>query len=610
MTKPSEGSSSANERADGLLESLFRTPEGRRNPYPIYEELRNTAPLFKSSDGIWIMSRYDDCWATVRDPRFGKDYESSMTHRHGPGWVDRPALESGRTAIINLNGPPHSRQRKLVSKAFTPRNINKLHEQVQGQVRALIAPMAEAGGGCLLDDVAFPLPMAVIGEMLGVPEEDRAQFRPLVLDWTAAFEMAATTEQLDSADAAQVALDEYFSELLVYKRKNPDDRLLSGMAEAEVGGDRFTDLEVSRMAQLLFIGGFETTTNLVGNAMVGFVDHPEQMDLLRRDPSLFDNLSDELLRYDGTVQLTSRVALSDIEVAGVTIRQGDNVFPMLAAGNHDPEQFDEPGKLDVTRSDVRPLSLGGGAHFCLGAHLARLEIRTLFEELFNSFDEIAFEGERPSHRDRIALRGLESCRLSLRQATGQRATATDPVARRAPKERAPSDRGLRPAGGGGDADIAWRSSLRSAVENADSAVPTAVGQDLAQVSSLFARQPIFKACTPAELNELAATSYVVSFEPGDLLTAEGTESNECYVIDDGRAVVTIGRKGMGTMGEGDVVGERGVILDKARAATVTATTHMLTYAISRERLRHVVETNAKAQEWMREEMQRRYPEAP
>lgn len=609
-TSPDQGAPTTSAKADELVAKLFRTSEGRRNPYPIYDELRNTAPLFKSADGIWIMSRYDDCWASVRDPRFGKDYESSMTQRHGPGWVNRPALESGRTAIVNLNGPPHSRQRKLVSKAFTPRNINKLHEQVQRQVRALIAPMAEAGGGCLLDDVAFPLPLAVIGEMLGVPEQDRAQFRPLVLDWTAAFEVAATTEQLDAADTAQIALDEYFSELLVDKRKNPDDQLLSRMAEAEVDGDRFTDLEVARMAQLLFIGGFETTTNLVGNAMVGFVDQPEQMDLLRRDPSLFENLSDELLRYDGTVQLTSRVALSDIDVAGVTIRQGDSVFPMLAAGNHDPERFDDPHKLDVTRTDVRPLSLGGGAHFCLGAHLARLEIRTLFEELFDAFDEISFEGERPSHRDRIALRGLESCRLALRNTSGTRPTATAPIVRRAPKAHVPAQRGLRPAGGGGEADIAWRSTLRTEVESSDSAVPTVIGQATRQIAELFALQPIFKACTQTELTELAATSYVVSFESGDLLTAEGTESNECYVIDDGRAVVTIGRKGMGTMQEGDVVGERGVILDKARAATVTATSHMLTYAISRERLCQVVETNAKAHEWMREEMQRRYPNAP
>jgi cytochrome P450 len=609
-TSTGQFSPSAHETADGLLETLFRTTEGRRSPYPVYHALRDAAPLYKSADGMWIMSRYDDCWATVRDPRFGKDYDSAMTQRFGPGWVDRPSLESGRRSMLNLNGPPHSRQRKLVSKAFTPRNIGKLQEQVQTQVRGLLAPMAEAGGGCLLDDVAFPLPIAVIGEMLGVPEQDWAQFRPLVLDLTAAFEIAPSPEQLDAADAAQVTLDGYFAELLAYKRKHPDDLLFSRMAETEVDGDRFSDLEVARMAQLLFLAGFETTTNLVGNSMLGFMDHPEQMDLLRRDPTLFENLSDELLRYDGTVQMTTRVTLADVEVAGITIPRGDQVFAMLAAGNHDPDHFDDPDKLDVTRSDVRPLSFGGGAHFCLGAHLARLEIRSVFEELFTGYDDIAFERERPVHRDRLVLRGLESCRLTLRKRSQPRATSSDTVARRAPKAYVPSDRGMRPVSGSGADDIAWRSTLRSAVESSDSVVPTAPGHNLAQVSDLFARQSIFKACTEAELSELAATSYIVSFEPGDLLTAEGAESNECYVIDDGRAVVTIGRKGMGSMGEGDVVGERGVILDKARAATVTATSHMLTYAISRERLRQVVETNEKAREWMQAEMLRRYPDAP
>jgi hypothetical protein len=197
--------------------------------------------------------------------------------------------------------------------------------------------------------------------------------------------------------------------------------------------------------------------------------------------------------------------------------------------------------------------------------------------------------------------------LTLHKSAAPRAASSEAVARRAPKERVPSDRGLRPAGGDGAADIAWRSSLRSAVESSDSTVPAAAGQGREQVSALFAQQSIFKECTAAELDELAATSYVVSFEPGDLLTAEGAESNECYVIDEGRAVVTIGRKGMGEMGEGDVVGERGVILDAARAATVTAASHMLTYAISRERLHHVVKTNAQARELMRAEMERRYP---
>jgi cytochrome P450 len=615
MTAPSDASDTGLFDAEAVFTKLFLTPEGRANPYPLYHRLRQTAPVHRSKMGMWLLSRYDDCWAAMRDPRLGKDYAPQIEQRFGPDWRRHPSLTAGEHSMLNTTGPEHTRLRKLVTKSFTPRMIENLKPVIERVVNQLLDPVADAGGGNVLEAVGFPLPVTIIGEMLGVPETDRPQFRDLVRDLVAIFEMQPTPTQLASADAAQIMIEAYFLKLIEEKRRRPGDDLLSALVQGAGAADQLSDDELTTLAALLFEAGFETTTNLFGNGLLGLLRQPEQIELLRRDASLFANLPDEFLRYDGTAQLVNRVTEASIEVGGVTIPAGEQVFTLLGAGNHDPARFPNPDQLDVTRTDIQPLSFGGGVHFCLGAALARAEIEITFRTLLQRFDHIELSGEEPRFQDRLTLRGLTALNVACRSSASPRTSvvgATVPVPGLTSAASTPehAERGLRPRAGDPDADLRWRAELRHRIETEpgrQDSVPVRTGARLAATVGLLKSNSLFARCSQQDLEQLAATAYPMSFEPGDMLCTEGGESPECYIIEVGHAVVTIGRKGVATVGEHDVVGERGVLLDTVRSATVTAMTHMITYAISRERLRALVAGNATAREWMLEEMQRRYP---
>ena len=602
--------------ADALFSRLFLTAEGRSQPYPLYHQLRAVAPVHHAKMGMWLLSRFDDCWAAMRDPRLGKDYASQIEQRFGPDWRRHPALTAGEHSMLNTSGPEHTRLRKLVSKSFTPRMIENLKPTIGRVVAELLEPIAEAGGGNILETVGFPLPVTIIGEMLGVPEADRPQFRSRVGELVAIFEMQPSDEQMAAADAAQLFIRSYFLDLIAAKRRQPGDDLLSSLANADTSGDRLTDDELATLASRLFVAGFETTTNLFGNGLLALLDHPDQLALLRRDPSLVAKLPDEFLRYDGTAQLVSRVTEAAVEIGGVTIPAGEQVFAMLGAGNCDPARYAEPDRFDVMRADVQPLTFGGGVHFCLGAALARAEIEITFRTLLERFDQIELAGEAPRFSDRLTLRGLTALHVACRTGAGVRTGAAAEGAAAQVEAAVPAvepvERGLRPAGDT-TADLRWRAELRQRIETEpgrEDSVPVRTGGRLAATVALLQRNSLFSKCSTAELEQLAATAYPMSFESGDVLCSEGAESPECYIIEEGQAVVTIARKGVGAVGVDDVVGERGVLLDTVRAATVTATSHMITYAISRERLRALVAGNPASREWMLAEMQRRYPKLP
>jgi cytochrome P450 len=611
-----EVGSSESERiaaADAVFRKLFLTPEGRADPYPLYHRLRELNPVHHTSLGMWVLSRYDDCWAAMRDPRFGKAYAEQVEQRFGLDWRSHPALTSGEHSMLNTHGPEHTRLRKLVSKSFTPRMIEELKPVIAEVVKELLDPVAEAGGGNILEEIGFPLPVTIIGEMLGVPAEDRPPFRVLVRDLVAIFEMQPSAEQLAAADAAQLEIRAYFLKLIAEKRRRPGTDLLSRLAHAESDGDRLSDDELVTLASLLFAAGFETTTNLFGNGLLALLNHPGELERLRADAALFDTLPDEFLRFDGTAQLVNRVTLADVEVGGVTIPKGAQVFTLLGAGNHDPARYANPDRLDLTRTEINPLSFGGGVHFCLGAALARAEIGITFRSLLDRFGSIELAGEPPRFQDRLTLRGLDALNVACRAAASPRraavSTPSTPAEATAVKVET-RDTGLRPASGDAEADLRWRAALRERIEDdpgRPDSLPLRTGEELAAMVRLFSRNTLFDRCTRGELEQLAATAYPVSFEPGDALCLEGADSPECYAIEEGQAVVTVGRRGVGTVGEDDVVGERGVLLDTARSATVTAVSHMVAYAISRERLRSVVDRNPAVRQWMLDEVKRRYP---
>jgi len=582
--------------AEAIVEQLFFTPEGRRDPYPLYHRLREAAPVHRSDrlEG-WLLTNYDDCWAVLRDPRFGKDYPTQTARRIGPDWRRHPSLTSGEHSMLNLHGPDHMRLRRLVSKAFTRRTIEGLRAGITRCVTNLVDELEQAGGGDLLELVAFPLPVTIIGELLGVPEDDRARFRKLVLDFTGVLEARPTPAQLETADAAQQTMREYFLALLDEKRRHPTDDLLARLTQIDMDGDRLSDDELSAMGILLFAAGFETTTNLIGNGMLGLLAHSNQLAVLRANQGLFEALPDELLRYDGTVQMAVRVTMEPVIVGEVEIPAGETVFALLGAGNHDPAQFPDPDRLDVTRTDVQALSFGGGVHFCLGASLARVETEVTFRELLGRFDVIELAGEAPAFRDRLVLRGVNALRLRCRRT---RATVAAPA-----RPAAHPGLALRPP----RVDATWRNAHRSRMEQqAAGSRRGRTARGIATTAALLARTPLFRTCPPDELAKIAETAYPLSFEPGDVLCEEGAESDEAYAIAEGEATVTIGGRPVCTVTEDDVVGERGPLEGRSRTATVTASTHMITYAISRQRLLELVQGNPVVGEAMRDMMHERY----
>jgi hypothetical protein len=341
------------------------------------------------------------------------------------------------------------------------------------------------------------------------------------------------------------------------------------VATAYARGER---LDLDALASLIFIAGFETTTNLIGNGVLALLRHPDQLELLRKDAAFFANLPDELLRYDGTVQLTARITAEPVEIDGIVLGANEPVFPVLGAANRDPARYDHPDRLDVTRTDIRPLAFGGGIHFCLGAALAHLETEVVFRRLIGRFGDIELDG-LAQVRDRLTLRGPGVVPLVL--GNGRGAAQPMPLPAAANVEAMP----VRPSGD----DAAWRAEFRA---HAERAVPPN-DDELGERIGLLDRVPLFRPCTPDELAELASTAYPMAFDPGDVLCVEGAEANECYVIAAGEAVATARGRQLAVIGVDDVVGERGPLLGEPRAATVTATSHVLTYAISRKALRRL-----------------------
>jgi cytochrome P450 len=380
-----------------LLDELT-TMVGREDPYPRYRRLREISPVVRADDGALVVTGYADCGTVVRDGRLGH-LPVDMLALLGLGdWAEHAALQQLFTSILTINPPDHTRLRRLVSGAFTARRVQALEPTIAAMVDDLLDGLS--GPADFIDAVAFPLPVNVIGELLGVPAADRAQFQGLVRDWTRVLEII-TPEVLAVADPAAATIREYLAALAAERRRSPGPDLISALVAAEEEGDRLTEDELLTMAALLFAAGFETTSNLLANGLIAVLDNPGQVGALTADPAA---AVEELIRYDSPVQLLSRVVFEPVELGGITIDAGERVVAYLGAGNRDPERFADPERLDLTRADAAPLSFGGGIHYCLGAPLARLEARVAFPALFRRYPGLALDGE-PQRRDSLAIRG-------------------------------------------------------------------------------------------------------------------------------------------------------------------------------------------------------------
>jgi cytochrome P450 len=398
--------------ADALLAELVATPEGRADPYPRYATLRAQAPVHRSAFGFWALTRYDDCQQVLRHPGVGKDISGAVSSLglDGDMAAEQARFRNDRSNMLVTDPPDHTRLRGLVTRAFTPRTVETLRPSIVKLVDELLDGF---GGGevDVMDALAFPLPVTVIGEMLGVPAAERAGLRPLVRSLTAVLELVVTPEAMQAATAADIALVDYFSGLVAERRARPQDDLLTQLIQAEDGGDQLSERELISTAILLFAAGFETTTHLIGNGLLALLRNPDQLERIRADRTLLRPAVEELLRYDSPVQIAARTAYEDLTIGGEHVEAGSIILALLGAANHDPAHFSDPEHLDVGRSEGAPISFGGGIHFCLGAALARMEGQIVLDRLLDRFGTIELIDDNPTHRDSLTLRGLVDLRV-------------------------------------------------------------------------------------------------------------------------------------------------------------------------------------------------------
>jgi cytochrome P450 len=380
-------------------------PRVYHNPYPTYAALRAKDPVhWGLLVDAWVCSRYADVDAILRDhKRFSNDPRKRRTSR-----ARRAAVASSDdTNMLFADPPDHTRLRALVSKAFTPQAIDALAPRIQRIMASLLDAVTPGTPFDVMETIAYPLPVIVIAELLGVPSEDRAQFKVWSDRRARSLEPTITPREREAAAQAAVELDAYFRGIIALRRKEPQDDLISALVAAEEAGDRLSEREMVSMLRLLLVAGNETTTNLIGNGLLALLRHPEQLQRLRENPGLMPTAVEELLRYDTPVQVDARTALEELEIGGRQVAPGQGVLLLLGAANHDPEVFDNPEQLELTRTGASNLSFGRGIHHCLGAPLARLEARTAFDMLLERFAGLELLTEQPAFKDNVVLRGLE-----------------------------------------------------------------------------------------------------------------------------------------------------------------------------------------------------------
>jgi cytochrome P450 len=387
-------------------------PENRNDPYPTYAFIRRHEPVHHAPDGTWVLTRYDHSASILRDPRFssspatlGEDFDWSK---------ESPVRQVGSNLMMFLDPPDHTRLRGLVSQAFTPRRVEELRVRIRQLVEDLLDDVVARGDGRIdiLADLAYPLPTVVICELLGVPLDDRERFKEWAAGGSRLLDGYLDQATMQQAMLAGMELFRYMTDLVEDRRRHLGADLLSALITAEESGDRLTHAELLTTVTLLFVAGFETTMNLVGNGTLALLRNPAEMARLRDDPALVRPGVEELMRYDGPVHITARIATTDVEIGGEAIRAGEQVVVSLAAANRDPEQFPDPDRLDVSRSPNRHLALGGGPHFCLGAALARIEGQAAFGALLRRFPHLELATDEPTYRDHFVIRGLTDLQVA------------------------------------------------------------------------------------------------------------------------------------------------------------------------------------------------------
>ncbi len=386
-------------------------PEFIRDPYPHYERLRTTDPMHLTPFGAFVASRHAEISLVLRDKRFGKDFVERTVRRYGPQVMEEPVFRSMSHWMLQQDPPDHTRLRGLVVKAFTARRVEDMRPRIQHIVDETLDAIAAQGHMDLIEDFAFRLPVTIICDMLGIPEDHREVFYKSSRDGGRLLDpVPLSRAEIEQANASNAMARMYFQQLFELRRRNPGDDLTTQLVQAEEDGSKLSNEELTANIILLFGAGHETTVNLIGNGLLALHRNPDQLALLKANPALITNAIEEFLRYDSSVQLTGRVALENIDdLGGKRIPKGEGVLCLLGSANRDPAVYpDRPDRLDITRPNVRPLSFGGGIHFCLGAQLARLEAEVAIATLLRRLPDLRLDdAENPEWRPTFVLRGLK-----------------------------------------------------------------------------------------------------------------------------------------------------------------------------------------------------------
>ncbi|MGH8905174.1 MAG: cytochrome P450 [Egibacteraceae bacterium] len=402
----------ASSTADDLLRALSG-PEFRADPYPLYRQLREIAPLHRCGlDGLWYASRYEDCRQVLAHPRCGHQWDSSRflgLREEGTERFNRWQ----RTSLFGQNPPEHTRLRGLVSRVFAHRQVQELGPRIVEFLEPMLDKIAQAGEADVMADLAYPLSVAMIGELVGVPAGEREAFRVLVRDSQTGAEAYAPPETVAAAERANAFMEAYFVDLVARRRAKPADDLLSGLIAVHDSGGWLSEEEVVSTAVLLFLAGFATTSYLIGNGLLALLRHPGEFDRLWNDPSLVPSAVEEMLRWDASIQGNFRTVFQPIELGGQVIQAGETVIALLGAANRDPARFPDSERFDVGRADNPHLSFGVGIRHCLGASLARLEGQIVFSRFIERFRRVELADDDPPWTASSKLRGLDALPVRL-----------------------------------------------------------------------------------------------------------------------------------------------------------------------------------------------------
>lgn len=395
-------------------------PKFQANPYPFYHNLRSVEPIYQSFTGMWVLTRYADAKAVLRDPRFCVN-KMQRNVKHKSHSLEQRDFNTLAQAIdkwlLYLDPPEHTRLRGLISKAFSSTSVKFLRPQIQKITDELISKVRHKGFMDVISDFACPLPCNVIAAILGIPVEDWFKLYHWSDKLSSILDPLSSLEDYEQMNRVALEFTDYFKSLIAQRQKGPQQDLLSALITVKEQDNKLSEDEIISVCMLLFLTGEETTVNLIGNGMLALLSHPQQMQQIKTQPMLIQSAVEEILRYDSPIQITTRVATEDVVLDGVTVRCGEKVLVVLGAANRDPAQFPDPDRFDITRVNNSHLAFADGIHYCLGAALTRIEGEIAINTLVQQLPDLKLSQDKIEWRNKVAFRSLKALPVTFKSST-------------------------------------------------------------------------------------------------------------------------------------------------------------------------------------------------